>query len=316
MLICYLLQTHNHPLQACRLIATLKKASPNCFVLVSHDYANCDFPSTLVEAFSNVALIPKAAQGFRSDFSLVQSHLDAIAWLLEKQIEFDWLVNLSGQDYPIKNPREFEAMLATRQDDGFVYYFDILAPDNPWGTAGKNRYYYQYWRSRFQPNTWQKLLLKPFELLINHSQNWLRMNLAYGLSIGIKAKNPPFNANFRCYGGSCFHVISQRAAHYLHQQAQKNTYLIRYFSKTIIPDESYLKTVLLNAPNLNISHYQWMYTDFSGTKAGHPRVLDQTDYDKLIHADNYFARKFDYKNSEILDLLDQHIFNDSIKSPF
>jgi hypothetical protein len=309
MPVCYLIQTHNNPSQACRLIATLKKASPNCFILVSHDYKNCDFPSTLLEIFSDVALISKSTQGFRSDFSLVQAYLDAIAWLLENKINFDWLVNLSGQDYPIKNPGEFETMLAQRQDDGFVYYFDILAPDNPWGIAGKNRYYYQYWRSHFQPQGWQKLLLKPFELLINRSQNWFRMNLTYGFSIGIQSKNPPFNSNFRCYGGSFFHVISQRAARYLHQQAQENPSLIRYFSKTLNPDESYLQTVLVNAPTLNISHYQWMYTDFVGTKAGHPRILDQTDYDKLIHADNYFARKFDANNAEILDKLDYYLFN-------
>ncbi|MFM6290640.1 MAG: hypothetical protein ACKN9E_15105, partial [Microcystaceae cyanobacterium] len=124
------------------------------------------------------------------------------------------------------------------------------------------------------------------------------------------------NDKFRCYGGSFFHIISYQSAAYLHQQAQENISLIRYFSKTLNPDESYLQTVLVNAPTLNISHYQWMYTDFVGTKAGHPQILDQIDYHKLIHADNYFARKFDANNTQILDQLDQHIFNDSIKSPF
>ncbi len=309
MRVCYLIQTHTNPPQTCRLIATLKKASPNCFILVSHDYTNCDFPSHLIENFSDVALIPKLASGIRSDFSLVQAYLDAIAWLLENQIQFDWLVNLSGQDYPIKHPTEFEAMLAARQDDGFVSYFDILSLDSPWGKEGVNRHYYQYWRPRFSLRPWMKLLLKPLEILINRSQTWLKINLAYGLSIGIKAKYHPFDENFRCYGGSYFQVISQRAALFLHHHAQENTALIDYFSKTLNPDEAYQKTVLINAPSLNIANYQWMYDDFSGTKAGHPRTLNHTDYDKLIQANNYFARKFDSNQSKILDLLDNHLFN-------
>ncbi|MGL5032825.1 MAG: beta-1,6-N-acetylglucosaminyltransferase [Microcystaceae cyanobacterium] len=309
MRVCYLIQTHTNPPQACRLIATLKKASPNAFILVSHDYTNCDFPASLLAPFSDLALIPKTAQGFRSDFSLVQAYLEAIAWLLANNINFDWLVNLSGQDYPIKNLGEFEAMLATRRDDGFGHYFDILASDSPWGKEGKNRYYYQYWRSRFQPNVWQKLILKPIKILINYAQPWLRMNLAYGFSIGLKAKHPPFNSNFRCYGGSFFQVISQTAASYLHRQAKENPALIRYFSKTLNPDEAYLQTILLNAPQLTISLLQWMYTDFTETKLGHPRVLDQTDYSKLIQANHYFARKFDANNTEILNKLDQHLFD-------
>jgi hypothetical protein len=310
MRVCYLIQSHTNPPQVCRLIATLKKLSPHCFILVSHDYENCDFPATLLEKFSNLALIPKTAQGFRSDFSLVQAYLDAIAWLLEKQIEFDWLVNLSGQDYPIKHPRELEAMLATRHDDGLVYYFDILSSDSAFGKPGIERYYYQYWRSGKNLTIWHKLFLKPLALCVNHTQPWLRINLSYGLSIGIKARKTPFHRHFRCYGGSYFYIISQRAAGYLLQQAKENPQLIRYFSKTLNPDEAYMKTVLVNAPQLAIISYQWMYTDFSGTKAGHPRILDQTDYHQLIQSENYFARKFDANNTEILDKLDQYLFQD------
>lgn len=313
MRVCYLIQTHKDPPQVYRLVSKIKEKSPNCFILISHDYTNCDFSSSLLESFTDVALIPKIAEGFRSDFSLVQGYLDSISWLLENEIHFDWLVNLSGQDYPIKSPAKFEEMLASRTDDGFVEYFEVLSVDSPWGKQGKERYYYQYWRLRFQPNLWQKLILKPIEILINISQPWIRMNIAYGLSIGIKAKQIPFHKNFRCYGGSFFHVFSYRAIIYLHRHAQENPQLIRYYTNTLNPDESYIKTVLINADELNISNYQWMYVDFSETKSGHPQTFSDSDYPQIIKAEGYFARKFDSKNSKIFDLLDDHIFKNKLQ---
>lgn len=314
MRVCYLIQTHKDPLQVCRLISTIKAVSPTCFILISHDYTHCDFPDVELQSFSNMALIPKTMGGIRGDFSLVQTNLDAMGWLLENKINFDWLINLSGQDYPIQSPAKFETMLATRTDDGFFEYFDIFSPESPLGIReGKDRYFYQYWRSKFQLNPLQRLVLKPVKSLINISQPWVRANLVYGLSIGIKASHPPFNSEFRCYGGSFFKGLSKQAVIHLYQYLEEHPKLIDYYVRTRQPDESFFQTILLNMPQLKFSNYQWMYTDFSGTKAGHPRTLNQEDYPKLIESDAYFARKFDSKNSQILNLLDRQIFDSSIQ---
>lgn len=314
MRVCYLIQTHKDPNQVCRLISTIKAASPTCFILISHDYTHCDFPATQLQSFSEIALIPKTVKGIRGDFSLVQAHLDAISWLLENQIHFDWLINLSGQDYPIRSPAQFEAMLGTATDDGFFEYFDILSSDSPLGIReGMDRYFYQYWRSKFQLNRFQKLVLKPIKTLINISQPWVRANLVYGLSIGLKASNPPFNPEFRCYGGSFFKALSKKAVIHLDQYLKEQPNLIAYYVNTRQPDESFFQTVLLNLSELKFSNYQWMYTDFSGTKAGHPRTLNQDDYPKLIQSEAYFARKFYSKNCEIFAQLDRHIFDASVQ---
>jgi hypothetical protein len=144
--------------------------------------------------------------------------------------------------------------------------------------------------------------------LINAIQPWLKIDLIYGLSIGIKAVPSPFNQAFRCYGGSCFHVCSSQTAIYLYHYSQENSERIRYFSRVIVPDESYIKTVLLNTPQLTFANYAWMYADFSETKSGHPRTLSKDDYSKLVQSEAYFARKFE-SNSEVLDLLDRRIFD-------
>lgn len=304
---CYLIQSHRHPEQVCRLVATIRRATPDCFVLISHDFSQVDFPAALLDAFANVALLPKAKPGIRGDFSLVQAYLDAIDWLLQQQIPFDWLINLSGQDYPIRSPVELEAKLATCPADGLFEFFEVLSPDSPWGTReGQERYFYQYWQSKFELHWLQKAALKPFQLLLNGSQPWLRLNLSYGLSLGVRANSAPFDAQFRCYGGSFFKILSRRIVRYLHDYIQTHPELVRYYSRTRQPDESFIQTVLLNASQFKFINSDWMYYDFSETRAGHPRSLDQTDYSKLIQSSAYFARKFD-SDSSVLDLIDRHI---------
>jgi hypothetical protein len=312
MRICYLIQTHKHPQQVSRLISRLQQTGSDCFVLVIHDFDNSDFPAELLRPFANVHLLAKTVRGIRGDFSLVQSYLNAIDWLFQNQIGFDWLINLSGQDYPTQSTTQLAAWLATCPEDGLFEFFEVFSTASPWGIReGEERYLYQYWRSNLELNRCQKAALKPLQLLINSSQPWLRLDWAYGLSLGIKAA-APFKPDLRCYGGSFFKILSYRAVRYLQSYVQTHPDLTRYYLRTRQPDESFMQTVLLNAPDLKFSNANWMYYDFSETQSGHPRNLNQTDYAKLIQPNVYFARKFE-PDSEVLDLLDRRIFDSSVQ---
>jgi len=35
----------------------------------------------------------------------MQGYLDALDWLFSHQIDFDWLINITGQDYPTQGKR-------------------------------------------------------------------------------------------------------------------------------------------------------------------------------------------------------------------
>lgn len=301
MKVCYLIQTHKNPAQIERLVYAIKALSPNSLVLVSHDFSSCDLEETVFQTLSDVQVIP--GKGGRGDFSIVQGYLNAIDWLLKHQIKFDWLINLSGQDYPIQPLSQLERFLRTTHYDGFLEYFKVFSPESHWSQReGRSRYLYKYQKLDIHLSEWQKPILTPIKV-INYLQPFFRINIAYGL---LGFKNPaPFNENFVCYGGSYFCILSRQCVQYLYEFSQSNPDLVHYYKGVSVSDESFIQTVLINSRLFNLSHDNKRYFDFSKTRNGRPRTLTTQDYQDLTNSNAFFARKFDIeKDRTILDLLD------------
>jgi hypothetical protein len=310
MLVCYLIQSHTCSPQIYRLVRILKKSSPSAYVVISHDFANHQLDTSPLLDLPGVKVLEKTASGIRGDFSLVQAYLDTLRWLFNNNINFDWIINLSGQDYPTQPLQKFERLLRKTQYDGFLEWFDVLSPDSHWKMReGRDRYFYRYWRSKKALSNWQIKLLRPLQLLANHTQPFIRVNLYYGLMVGLHNSIHPFRQNFCCYGGSYFKTLSRKCAEYLYKDFCENTQLVNYYRDTRQPDESYMQTVLINSNLFNFCADNLMYVDFSAqTYDGHPRKLTSEDFPKLQDCNYYFARKFDLSlDSTILDELDRLI---------
>ncbi len=308
MKVCYLLQTHRSPEQIYRLVHTIKKSSPDSEVLVSHDFTNCNLDDSGLQNLSGVHLIP--GKGGRGDFSIVQGYLDAVDWLLSHQIEFDWLINLSGQDYPIQPLSEIEQFLAQTSYDGFLEYFEVFSKESHWSIReGYTRYLYRYSKLGFELTEWQRQVLTPLKIL-NYIQPFFRINIAYDL-IGFKTSTP-FNDKFICYGGSYFCTLSRQCIQYLYEFYQSNPEIVEYYRHVCVSDESFIQTVLMNSRLFNLCNDGKRYFDFSKTKNGRPLVLTTSDYPSLVKSNAHFARKFDVtQDSKILDLLDTKILPNS-----
>lgn len=310
MKILYLLQTHKQPEQIYRLVQTIKKSSFNSHILLSHDFTNCSLDVSALQSLPGVNILGKEAHGVRGDFSLVQAYLDAINWVLEHNIDFDWLVNLSGQDYPTQSLTLFEQFLAKTEFDGFLEYSNLLSRHSYYGIKESyDRYFYQYWHSGLQLYRWQRGLVKPLRVVFNNTQPFIKIDSSYQLSMGLYAFINPFNQDFICYGGSFFKIISQNCVQYLNLFLKANAKLIKYYERTRNPDESLIQSVLVNNKSFKFCKQNKFYIDWTGTRHGHPRVLTVKDYSALTTNDVFFARKFDIaEDNKILDMLDARIF--------
>ncbi|MBW4440429.1 MAG: beta-1,6-N-acetylglucosaminyltransferase [Plectolyngbya sp. WJT66-NPBG17] len=303
MKVCYLIQTHREPAQIERLVRRIKSLSPNAQVLVSHDFTNCELKRSTFADLSDVAII--ASRGGRGNFSIVQSYLDAIKWLLDSGSDFSWLLNLSGQDYPIQPLSQVEQSLFQSDYDGFVHHFEVFSKQSPWKrNEGYTRYHYRY---RVLVNSlpeWQKELLKPAKIL-NYIQPFFRVNFSYGITLGLKI-SPPFTQDFVCYGGSFLCTLSRNCVEYLQKFVESNPDIIDYYKGVAIPDECFIQTILVNSNLFKLSNDCKRYFDFSQTRNGHPRILSSNDFPALIESQAHFARKFDpMVDSNILDLIDK-----------
>lgn len=305
---CYLLQTHNNPEQIYRLVNVIISSSSRPFILICHDRRFCELDVKRFEKFAQVQII--WAEGGRGDFKIVQSYLDAVEWLFKNKVDFDWLINLSGQDYPTQALSHLEKQLDSSPYDGYMEYFSVDKTYLWTDFTGQDRYFYQYWKVIKNLNLVSRGLLSPIKTLINASQSWFRLNLSYGLMLGLKARSTPFTDTFKCYGGSFFKTLSQACVEYLYNYSINHPELVNYYKRTVIPDESYIQTVLVNSNVFNFYNNNQVYVDFSRSlRHGRPRILTREDYDSLLSDDIFFARKFDPTiDLDILDQLDHRIF--------
>ncbi len=305
MKFCYIIQTHKNPEQIYRLIKIIKMSSPEAYILVSHNFTSCNLDVTNLQNLPDVKVL--AGKGGRGDFSTGQRYLDAIDWLLSHNIEFDWLINLTGQDYPTQPLSQIESFLAETTYDGFIEYFEVFSKQSHWSIReAYRRYFYRYYKLLHDLPNWQKKLLKPLQI-INYVQPFYQINFSYGLAIGIKTSTP-FQENFICYGGSFFNTISKKCVQYLHDFIKSNPDVLDYYKNALIGDESLIQTVLVNSQLFNFCNDSKRYVDFSKSRNGHPRILTKDDYPSLVQSHIHFARKFDMtQDSKILDLLDTRI---------
>jgi hypothetical protein len=310
MKICYLIQTHKNPEQIYRLVKLIKQLSPDSYVLISHNYYTCDLDRIPIQNLPNVEIII-SNKIQRYDFSILQAYFNAIDWLFQHNIKFDWLVNLTGQDYPTQPLPKIEKFLVQTEYDGFLEYFDVFSPQSPWSLkTAYNRYYYQYFLSPVQLSSKQKIIFKPVKKFINFFQKIVRVDISPVLMIAYKSKKLPFNRQFKCYGGSYFTTLSWKCISYLHALSINPSKIINYYKKTLLPEESLIQTLLVNSKKFNLCDRNYRYINFEHSRHGHPHLLTHQDYPFLIQEDIHFARKFDIaENSKILDMLDKRIFS-------
>jgi hypothetical protein len=305
MKVCYLIQTYKKPAQIYRLIRTIKKLSPDSQVIVSHDFSNCNLELTALKDLSGVQVFP--GKGGRGDFATVQRYLDAVDWLLNNNVDFDWLINITGQDYPVQPLSKSESFLAETSYDGFIEYFKVFSQESHWSIReGYSRYLYRYKQLILDLPEWQKELLNPLKV-INYIQPFFRINFSYGLIVGVRAA-APFKENFICYGGAFYCTLSRKCVQYLHEFSKENPEVVEYYRNVGIPEESFLQSVLVNSRLFNLGNDCKRYFDFSKTRNGRPSILKTDDYQAIIQSDSHFARKFDIdEDSKILDLLDSRM---------
>jgi hypothetical protein len=306
MKICYLIQTHQNAEQIYRLVDRIKQSSFGNRIIISHDFTNCNLDEVALEKRGIRVLRTEA--GKRGDFFVIQSYLNAIKWLIDHGIEYDWLIYLSGQDYPAKPILEIESFLSNTNYDGFMEYFNVFSPESHWSIReGKSRYLFRYQNIHLLKKIpkWVKQLITPIKI-VNYLQPLFKINFAYEM-LGVRRKSI-FDENFVCYGGSSFTTLTRKCVEYLHNFCQNNLEVIEYYKEVCNSDESFIQTILINSKKFNLCNENKRYFDFSQTKNGRPKILTTNDYDAIVQSNAHFARKFDIrKDDKILDILDREI---------
>jgi hypothetical protein len=319
MRVAFLVLNHRRPAQLVRLLRALRSQLPDSPIVIHHDIYHGEIPSRLIEPIGNVHLLTSGKRMSWGDSSLVEVCCWSLAWMRE-HLEFDWMVMLSAQDYPIKP-------LVGLADDLAKNGADAVFRATPIGQVARvverldmrQRYLYQYRPARI----WQpSLLLNGVRGTLRRSTRSLiaALNVMQPLfkiyrlpdgmpyRFGWRASMTPFNSAQPCWKGSQWFALSRGALEYVLTYMADHPDYVDYYRRTMVPDESMLATIVFNSPNLRVANRDVTYTRWANWHSGHPDIFRTGDLTELIAAPQYFARKFDIdRDARIFDELDNLI---------
>jgi hypothetical protein len=214
-------------------------------------------------------------------FGHVQASLKGLTAIIEQGVDPDYVILLSGQDYPIKPNRAIREFLRERNGRSAFMHFPLPTPN--WAGGGVPRY--RDWHLRWRGP---------------HIRLPLRRELPLGLAP---------------WGGSAYWIFSRAALETVHAFVAEHPEYVRFFRHVDIPDELFFQTILLNsavAPECD--DIRLHYTEWGRTPA--PAILLEDDYPHLVASPCLFARKFDPEvDAGILDLIDEHLLGGVAAGP-
>jgi hypothetical protein len=245
-------------------------------------------------------------KGGYADFSHIDRYMAAIDWLNAESVHVDWMVFISGQDYPLRPLDQTEDELVESGADGFMEHWEAMGPESHWPRSrARSRYYFHH--RRLMPLTAKQMrLLRPLQA-VNRIQPLLRVHVSSGLAVGHRSRSP-FGPDLRLHGGSLFSSLSWPVVAYLREYFDRRPDVVAYFRRCLSPGEAVLQTIACSAGQFNLVPDCKRYFDFRGSEFGHPKSLTAEDLPQAIASGAHFARKFDYeRNPELYDVLDAHI---------
>jgi hypothetical protein len=320
--VLYLITSHRNPDQVHRLARTLRRGSPRSPIVIHHDQSRTHLDPQGFPGLDGLHVLPFSIPVEWGDMSIVEMNLRSFEWVL-RHLDFDWLVLLSGQDYPIKPVEEIESSLLNARHDGLMERPSevpnrILTEDKARIRYSFTfRYFYRYFRLPRWPGSsliplrvrrsltaalW-KGLPRVQHLLFLHP-----MPPGVNVRLGFRRLRTPFTTTFRCYKASPWFSLNRRAVDRLVATGRRERDLWRYYQRTVIPDESFFQTILFNDPSFTFHDDNMVYSKWTPS-SGSPEVLTAKDLQEIVASGKHFARKFDINvDTGILDLLDEYLF--------
>lgn len=252
-----------------------------------------------------VQMVPEPRPIRWGDYSHIEASLAAFDWLL-REVEFDWLVVLSGQDYPVRPLGELERHLADTGFDGFIEGSEVPAPSPAARVLGRgldafdSRYYFRYVTLR-PPGYVIRLLRAAWPAQL------VRAVPSGEVRVGLPRASVAFTDRVRCRRGAEWYTLSRRCVEVLVSAPEAHPKLTRQYRHTLLPVESFAHTILYGTPGLRLSGDYMRFTSWQ-PNAPHPDVLTIGDLDRIAASGAFFARKFDERtDAAVLDALDERL---------
>ena len=208
-------------------------------------------------------------------FSQVRAMLGSLRRILAGEPEFDKLVFLSAQDFPVLSNAGLKQELARLEGHELIE----AAPVRPggWQVAFRYQYYYRE-GSGFVPR-----------LACALANRMLRLT-------GRTRRLP---GGVEPWGGSAWWTLSRPCIAHLLAEADRRPALLRFFRSVLCPDEMFFHTLVMNSRFRDrVVANNFRYVQWPEGGARNPKVLTESDLERVLASGAHFCRKLDGAASE------------------
>lgn len=295
-MIAYFILVHRYPNQFKRLFKAIYDPRNHYLVHVDKK-ADTDLRKqvqSFLADFPNSHLL-KSQNVVWGGYSMVEAELRGMKKLLNLSTKWDFFINLSGQDFPLKSQTAIRSFLKENFGKSFIKIVDQV---------------------KMRPNT------------LNRIQNYFIES--DGGFLGTPFKRP-FLTNVTPYIGGQWKILSRNCCEFI-CSSPKVAKFRKFYRHTLIPDEGFFQTVLMNTnytgkivnddkraiiwvPDMGSKLRSKNFTAnstksliASGKIKLRPKTFTAKDFSSLLASNALFARKFDETvDVTILELLESNL---------
>ncbi len=272
-MIAYFILVHRYQNQFKRLFKSIYHKKNHYVIHVDKRAGKIIFDdiNSFLSDYDNASIL-ESKEAIWGGYSLVDAQLRGIEKLVTDGGEWDYFINLSGQDFPLKNQSFIQKYLSKFDCCEFIKI------------ANQNL---------VRPETMHRI--KEYVQEIN------------GELVVSKTSNRAFLKGVTPYIGNQWMILSKKFCEFITYSSELDVFK-NFYRNTLIADESFFQTVLMNTTfKSKIVYDDKREIDWvgSGNIKLRPRDFLTEDSEMLINSKNLFARKFDENtDSDILSILE------------
>lgn len=278
--IAYLILVHRLPKQFKRLFKSIY--NPNNYYLIHIDKkASKDLQkevTNFISDFENTFILESESIVWWW-YSMVNVELNGIKKLLNLWLNWDFFINLSWQDFPLKTQKEINNFLFENKDNNYIKVSNQIVE---------------------RPDT------------MNRIQNYFIDNWNYVYEVSNEKRD--FLKDTIPYIWWQWMILNRNCCEFICNSLETKKFT-DYYINTLIPDESFFQTLLMNTSfdwNIINDDKRAIIWVNDGDIKLRPKTFKKEDINFLSLKNNLFARKFDdNEDSEIIDFIKEN-FNKKV----
>ena len=288
----YIIMAHKSPNQLHRLVSRLNDSTSEFFI---HIDLKADLSAFLgVQEFGKAVHFIERFDATWGGLGLIKPYLAGMKAVRDSSTNFDRIMLLSGQDYPIKSNAQIDHFFKNSQHSNFINYFPI--PNYEKWPGGDRGGWYRVDKYYFG-NKW-------YELFGSKSINLLSTYLPF-----LRRKMPN---GMKPYTGQTWWNLDKYALDYILDYNDRHPEYLHFHRNTFVADELFVQMIIGNSKDerlLNsIENSEKRFTIWPKANSAHPKILGKNDLQAILASNDLFARKFDENvDTEIMDFIDREI---------